>query len=71
MAAPREILIESTQLGRYVKVTAVDTVTGTEASITGDARLPQAHLSQLAIRKLQRQLGLPPAESTPEDGQRG
>ncbi len=39
-------------MGRYVKVTAIDPASGLEVSMMGDAKTPQAHLSQLASRKL-------------------
>ncbi len=39
--------------GRYVKVTAVDPVTGREAVIVGDAAQGQVLLSRLAVRKLE------------------
>ena len=47
-----EVYIEFIQQGRYVKVTAVDADTGTEASIVGDASTPQKQLEQLAAQKL-------------------
>lgn len=43
-------------MGRYVKVTAIDPATGLEVSMMGDAKAPQAHLSQLASRKLAQRL---------------
>lgn len=47
-----EAIIEFIQQGRYVKVTAVDTQTGIEASIVGDPNSPQDRLKALAIQKL-------------------
>ena len=51
---PREhgVIIEMIRDGRYVKVSAVDTRTGVEASIVGDPRRGEAALRQAAIRKL-------------------
>jgi hypothetical protein len=46
-------IVEMIQQGRYVKVTAVDPVTGREVSLVGDANAPRAHLEQLAVRKLE------------------
>jgi len=50
---PSEILFEVTQIGAYVKITAVDPQTGIEASVTGPASLSPHQLQQAAIRKLQ------------------
>jgi hypothetical protein len=47
-----EFLLEFQQVGTYVKVTAVDPVTGTEASITGPASAGQAILGRNAVNKL-------------------
>lgn len=47
-----EYILEFIQQGRYVKVTAVDPVTGTEAVIVGDARERQEVLSENAVNKL-------------------
>lgn len=46
-------IIEMIQQGAYVKVSAIDTRTGAEASIVGDPRAGQERLSQLAIQKLE------------------
>lgn len=47
-----EYLIEMRQQGRFVKVTAIDPQTGTEASIIGDPMAGSEQLKQLAVRKL-------------------
>ena len=47
-----EILIEFTQIGNSVKVTAIDPFTGTEVSIVGSPAAGQEALKQLALRKL-------------------
>ncbi len=47
-----EAIIELIQQGRFVKVTAIDPVTGIEASIVGDPAATQQKLQQLAIKKL-------------------
>jgi hypothetical protein len=47
-----EYLIEFHRIGAYVKVTAVDPQSGTEASIVGDAKTPQKHLEQMAVKRL-------------------
>ncbi|MEQ9640892.1 MAG: hypothetical protein RIM84_12795 [Alphaproteobacteria bacterium] len=48
-----EYLIELHQVGAFVKVSAIDPVTGTEVSITGPATAGEAILSRNAINKLQ------------------
>jgi hypothetical protein len=49
----REILIEIVTIGAYAKVSAIDSATGTEVSITGPADADRATLEAAAIRKLQ------------------
>jgi hypothetical protein len=49
----REIFIEFVVQGAFVKATAIDPVTGLEASIVGPARAPQAVLAEQARRKLE------------------
>lgn len=46
-------IIEFVPQGRFVKVSAVDPATGTEAVIVGDAIKPQALLEHIAIQKLE------------------
>jgi len=46
-------IIEMITIGRYVKVTAVDTRTGIEASIVGDPRRGNNALRQAGLRKLE------------------
>ncbi|MFM9890739.1 MAG: DUF6898 family protein [Rickettsiales bacterium] len=46
-------LIECIPHGRFVKVSAIDPVTGREAVVVGDARTPQHVLAQHAINKLE------------------
>jgi len=48
-----DYLLEFIPQGRYVRVTAVDPVTGLEAVIVGDASQPQVVLERTAIRKLE------------------
>ena len=52
MNSGREILVEFVMRGNVVKVTAVDPVSGLEASIVGPANAPQAALADAARRKL-------------------
>lgn len=47
------VILEFIPRGAYVKVSAIDTVTGTEVSIVGDPTRGEAALRQLAIRKLE------------------
>ena len=48
----REIYIEFVIQGNFAKATAIDSVTGTEASIMGPAGSPREPLAQAAVRKL-------------------
>ncbi len=47
-----EYLIEFIQVGSYMKVSAIDAVSGREVSIVGPANAPRAHLTRVAINKL-------------------
>jgi len=49
---PEDYLIEFVRIGASVKVSAIDPVTGTEASIIGPANMSEAQLSKNAISKL-------------------
>ncbi len=49
----REYLLEFQQVGRYVKVSAIDPVTNIEVSIVGDASATKAELERVAVRKLE------------------
>jgi hypothetical protein len=46
------VIVEMVAIGRYVKVTAVDTRSGTEASLVGDPRRGERALREAALRKL-------------------
>lgn len=46
------VIVEMIAIGRYVKVTAVDTRTGTEVSIVGDPRRGERALREAAVRRL-------------------
>ena len=46
-------IVEFKPNGRYVKVTAIDPITGLEAVIVGDATQAQKILENTAIRKLE------------------
>jgi len=46
------VIIEMITVGRYVKVTAVDTRSGTEATIVGDPRRGERALRDAAVRRL-------------------
>ena len=47
-----EVYFEFVAIGNVVKVTAIDSVTGTEVSAMGPASASQADLQQLALQKL-------------------
>jgi hypothetical protein len=51
--ARREIFIEFVVQGAFVKATAIDPVSGLEASIVGPASAPQSVLAEQARRKLE------------------
>ncbi len=53
---PESFLIEIIRQGSYAKATAVDPLTGKEASIVGPASAANALLSRQASNKLQRLL---------------
>ena len=55
------VIVEMIAIGRYVKVTAVDTRTGTEVSIVGDPRRGERALRDAAVRRLR--FGLIPLAS--------
>lgn len=46
------VIYEFLPRGSYIKVSAIDEHTGTEVSIVGDARVSQADLQRIALRKL-------------------
>jgi hypothetical protein len=48
-----EILIEVIIQGNFAKATAIDSATGTEASVVGPANAPRATLADAAKRKLE------------------
>ncbi len=48
----REVYFELYAVGESMKVSAVDSATGTEVSIVGPAKLPQAELERVALNKL-------------------
>lgn len=54
MAGGREsgVIFEFIAVGAYVKVSAIDPLTGMEASIVGDPMRGEAALRQTALRKL-------------------
>lgn len=48
----REVFFEFTPLGSYMKVTAMDTASLTEISISGPKATPEAILKQNALKRL-------------------
>ncbi len=52
MAQQGETIFEFHRVGAYVRVTAMDTATLTEITISGPATATQAQLQNLALRKL-------------------
>ena len=51
-----EVYFEFVAIGNVVKVTAIDSRTGTEVSAMGPASASQADLQQLALQKLKARL---------------
>jgi hypothetical protein len=50
---PKEIFVEFVALGNAVKVTAIDSQSGLEASIVGPASAARSTLAEAARRKLE------------------
>ncbi|MBZ0217214.1 MAG: hypothetical protein K8F25_11710 [Fimbriimonadaceae bacterium] len=53
---PREVYFEHRIVGAYHKVSAIDSHTGLEVSITGAAGADQGGLEDMALRKLRLRL---------------
>jgi hypothetical protein len=53
IAGGREVFIEIMIIGAYAKVSAIDSQTGTEVSITGPANADRASLEAAAVAKLE------------------
>ena len=60
------VIFDFISIAAYVKVSAIDTRTGTEVSIVGDPRRSEVALRRVAMRKLERAL-----EKNAPAGQRG
>jgi len=52
----RDVYFEFTVIGTVVRVTAIDSATGTEVVVMGPASASQADLQQLALAKLKARL---------------
>ncbi|HEV8027611.1 MAG TPA: hypothetical protein VGP50_09280 [Stellaceae bacterium] len=52
VSSERDVIFEFVQVGGVVKVTALDTASGIEASIVGDPSAGDAALKRLARKKL-------------------
>ena len=52
----RDVYFEFTVIGQTVKVTAIDSATGTEVATMGPASASRADLQQLALAKLKARL---------------
>ena len=53
MTERRDVIFEFVRVGHAVKVSAIDSATGTEVSIVGDPRVGEVALKRLAERKLE------------------
>ncbi len=49
-------ILEYHQVGRFIKVSAIDTISLTEVSIMGDPKTSKKVLARIAINKLERRL---------------
>jgi hypothetical protein len=61
-------IFEFINIGGYVKVSAVDTRSGTEVSIVGDSRRGEQALRRIVLHKLQRAMekaAKPPGQGRP------
>lgn len=52
MQDDREVLLEFIDMGRFIRVNAVDPVTGTEVAISGPRNAGQELLTRTAVAKL-------------------
>ncbi|MFT6580304.1 MAG: DUF6898 family protein [Alphaproteobacteria bacterium] len=64
------VILELVHIGRYVKVSAIDTKSGTEVSIVGDPAQGEAALQRVAIRKLQYVMNKNADKGSPSGGGR-
>ncbi len=48
----REVLYEFRRIGRYLRVNAIDPITGIEVTMMGDPKAGTTELKRLAMRKL-------------------
>ncbi|NRG18407.1 serine hydroxymethyltransferase [Rhizobiales bacterium] len=53
---PGEVFLEFAQIGRQMKVTAVDAQSGVEVVVFGPVSTPRKSLQDLAVRKLKRRM---------------
>lgn len=51
-----EVYLEFQVIGQSQKLTAIDPVSHVEVSVTGPANAPREHITNLALRKLQRRI---------------
>lgn len=52
MSQPEKVIIEFYQIGKFVKVSAIDPASMTEASIVGDPAAGETALKRAALQKL-------------------
>ncbi len=58
MRGTPEVIFEITRIGAYAKATAVHAKTGLEVSVVGPANSIDSVLQNMALRKLERALGV-------------
>jgi len=66
----REVYLEFLTVGDSIKVTAIDSETGTEVSIVGSSHAPQNELERVAIDKLQYVLDRDAVDPSDSDSER-
>lgn len=54
--ADHQVYLEFQVIGQSQKLTAIDPVSHVEVSVTGPANTPREHITNLALRKLQRRI---------------
>jgi len=65
--AGREIIVEFIELGKAVRVAAIDALTGEEVVIQAGIKTPRSEMERVVLAKLARRLGLTSESKRPGD----
>jgi Domain of unknown function (DUF6898) len=65
--AGREIIVEFIELGKAVRVAAIDAQTGEEVVIQAGIKTPRSEMERVVLAKLARRLGLTSESKRPGD----